>query len=70
MLLESGSPAYIQVSLKRIDADEAVSKILLYLLLLGCCLAVGACVFVNQPQFGQQSAESGLSSVPLCLAMF
>lgn len=40
-----------------------MSKILLYLLLVGCCLAVGACVFVNQPQFGQQSAESNLESI-------
>lgn len=40
-----------------------MSKVLLCLLLVGCCLAGGACVFVNQPQFGQQSAESGLESI-------
>jgi hypothetical protein len=40
-----------------------MSKVLLYLLLVGCCLAVGACVFVNQLQFGQQSAESDLESI-------
>lgn len=40
-----------------------MSKILLYLLLVGFCLVAGACMFVNQPQFGQQSAESGLDSI-------
>jgi L-ascorbate metabolism protein UlaG (beta-lactamase superfamily) len=43
--------------------EEVMSKILLYLLLLGCCLVVGACMFVNQPQFGQQSAESSLDAI-------
>ncbi len=38
-------------------------KILFCLLLLGCCLVAGACMFVNHPQFGQQQIQSGFYSI-------
>lgn len=40
-----------------------MTKNLLYLVLVGCCLVAGACMFVNQPQFGQQSTESSQDSI-------
>jgi hypothetical protein len=45
------------------EYKEFMSKILLCLLLVGCCLVAGACMFVNQPQFGKQSAESSLDAI-------